>query len=84
MATVGYLSLHSFLPEPSLNVTIVQGLPGLPTPCAPLDAAHNGLSYLSPPQLSNGQWAWEFGGPMLLLMVCIIGLFVMNLPIPST
>ncbi|RPB03477.1 terpene synthase [Choiromyces venosus 120613-1] len=59
------------------------GLPTLPTPGTPLDAARNGLSFFSKLQLSEGQWACEYGGPMFLLPINMIAYFVTNSEIPE-
>ncbi|EGC47128.1 oxidosqualene:lanosterol cyclase [Histoplasma capsulatum var. duboisii H88] len=57
------------------------GLPDLPPAKRPLDAASNGLSFLSKLQLEPGNWGCEYGGPMFLLPGLIVTWYVTNTPI---
>ena len=59
-----------------------QGLPDLPSPKTPSQAAENGLEFFSHLQLPPGNWACEYGGPMFLLPGLIITYYVTNTPIP--
>ena len=59
-----------------------QGLPTLPHAKTPLQAAENGLSFLSNLQLPPGNWGCEYGGPMFLLPGLIITWYVTGTPIP--
>jgi lanosterol synthase len=59
------------------------GLPELPTPKTPLQAASNGLSFFSKLQLPPGNWGCEYGGPMFLLPGLVITWYVTETPIPA-
>ncbi|KAI1982254.1 hypothetical protein LOZ53_001170 [Ophidiomyces ophidiicola] len=58
------------------------GLPELPHAKTPLEAADNGLSFLSHLQLPPGNWACEYGGPMFLLPGLVITWYVTKTPVP--
>ncbi|KAI9037689.1 terpene cyclase/mutase family protein [Aspergillus affinis] len=58
------------------------GLPDLPKPSTPLEAARNGASFFSQLQLPSGQWASECSGPMFILPFVLIAWYVTETPIP--
>ncbi|EEY21529.1 lanosterol synthase [Verticillium alfalfae VaMs.102] len=60
-----------------------QGLPDLPPPESPLDAATNGLTFFEKLQLDPGEWGCEYGGPMFLLPGIVITWYVTKTPIST-
>ncbi|RYP11135.1 hypothetical protein DL765_007884 [Monosporascus sp. GIB2] len=58
------------------------GLPDLPNAQTPLQAAHDGVTFLSKLQLPSGQWASECTGPMFILPCVVIAWYVTDTPIP--
>ncbi|KAH7165772.1 oxidosqualene:lanosterol cyclase [Dactylonectria macrodidyma] len=59
------------------------GLPILPNPESPLEAANNGLTYFEKLQLPSGHWGCEYGGPMFLLPGLVITWYITKTPISS-
>ncbi|CRK39121.1 hypothetical protein BN1708_016715 [Verticillium longisporum] len=59
------------------------GLPDLPPPESPLDAATNGLTFFEKLQLDPGEWGCECGGPMFLLPGIVITWYVTKTPIST-
>ncbi|PWN48974.1 putative lanosterol synthase [Violaceomyces palustris] len=59
------------------------GLPELPSPKTPLEAARNGMSFYKHLQSQDGHWAGEYGGPLFLLPGLVIGMYVTRTPIPE-
>ncbi|CAL8584248.1 Lanosterol synthase (Oxidosqualene--lanosterol cyclase) [Xanthoria parietina] len=59
------------------------GLPPLPEPDTPLNAAQNAIAYFSQLQLPPGNWACEYGGPLFLLPGLVITWYVTETPIPT-
>ncbi|KAF8472029.1 terpenoid cyclases/protein prenyltransferase alpha-alpha toroid [Kalaharituber pfeilii] len=59
------------------------GLPDLPPPKTPLDAAKNGIEFFSKLQVSSGNWACEYPGPLFLTPGFIITMYITNTPIPQ-
>ncbi|KAG7139834.1 Lanosterol synthase like protein [Verticillium longisporum] len=59
------------------------GLPDLPPPESPLDAATNGLTFFEKLQLDFGEWGCEYGGPMFLLPGIVITWYVTKTPIST-
>ena len=59
---------------------LVQGLPALPPPKTPLDAARNGYTFYKHLQAEDGHWPGEYGGPMFLLPGLVIGSYVSGMP----
>ncbi|KAH7152024.1 oxidosqualene:lanosterol cyclase [Dactylonectria estremocensis] len=59
------------------------GLPILPNPETPLEAANNGLMYFEKLQLPSGHWGCEYGGPMFLLPGIVITWYITKTPISS-
>ena len=74
------LLLHPFM---HLLISIHQGLPDLPPPKTPLDAASNGISFFSRLQYEPGNWACEYGGPLVLLPGLVITWYVTGTPSPT-
>ncbi|KAH8671423.1 terpenoid cyclases/protein prenyltransferase alpha-alpha toroid [Xylariales sp. PMI_506] len=60
------------------------GLPNVPLPQTPLEAAEAGLCFFSKLQLPSGHWACEYGGPMFLIGGITITWYVTETPIPWT
>ncbi|EAS31167.3 squalene/oxidosqualene cyclase [Coccidioides immitis RS] len=58
------------------------GLPELPRATSPVEAAENGLSFLSHLQLPPGNWACEYGGPMFLLPGLVVTWYVTGTSVP--
>jgi lanosterol synthase len=59
---------------------IPTGIPALPTPKTPLEAARNGYSFYKHLQAEDGHWPGEYGGPMFLMGGLVIGSYVTGMP----
>lgn len=66
----GPLSLHDTI------VGHLQGLPILPHPTTPLEAAAAGYTFYRAIQSHDGHFAGEYGGPLFLIPGLVIGLYV--------
>ncbi|KAG8628126.1 hypothetical protein KVT40_003999 [Elsinoe batatas] len=65
------------------HLGLATGLPKLPRPRTPLQAARNGFSFFSNLQMDIGNWSCEYGGPMFLLPGVVICWYATSTPIPE-
>ncbi|KAK6354590.1 Lanosterol synthase (Oxidosqualene--lanosterol cyclase) [Orbilia brochopaga] len=57
--------------------------PDLPPPKTPLDVAKNGLEFFSKLQLTGGNWACDYSGPMFQLAGFVMCWYATGIPFPE-